>query len=231
MCHDVALHARVVRCVGRHLAWARAAGDADATRAARAAGEALLPALGLIPANPGASNELWDVLSQMPTTTRFRLYAEWKATHVESDGGFGIDYGVPRVINPRCVLRSRRLAPSRRPTRKIMRRLSKENVKEFGRALGKVAHANPLAVFNAIVVQIEAYTNMIAPVTDAFKYLTAMGYDALTFVIVEKLAEGAKNSRTTDRTFRCGSPRSRRSAATSRRNTPGSNSPRCCNTW
>ena len=32
VCHDVALHARVVRCVGRHLAWARAAGDADATR-------------------------------------------------------------------------------------------------------------------------------------------------------------------------------------------------------
>ena len=115
VCHDVALHARVVRCVGRHLAWARAAGDADATRVGeRAAGEALIPALGLIPANPGASNELWDVLSRMPTTTRFRLYAEWKATHVESDGGFGIGGGRARR---RCVPRSRRLAPSRCPTR------------------------------------------------------------------------------------------------------------------
>ena len=34
------------------------------------------------------------------------------------------------------------------------------------------------------------YTNMIAPVTDAFKYLTALSFDALTFVVIEKLAEG-----------------------------------------
>ena len=148
----------------------------------------MIPALGLIPANPGASNELWDVLSRMPTTTRFRLYAEWKATHVESDGVFGIGGG-PRAPPLRPAFAAAR-AVAVSDARKIMRRLSKENVKEFGRALGKVAHANPLAVFNAIVVQIEAYTNMIAPVTDAFKYLTAMGYDALTFVIVEKLAEG-----------------------------------------
>ena len=73
---------------------------------------------------------------------------------------------------------------------KVMRRLSKENVKEFGRKLAKSAHGNPLAVMTSIAVQIEAYTNMIAPVCDAFKYLTPLGYDVLTFVIIEKLAEG-----------------------------------------
>jgi THO complex subunit 2 len=59
-------------------------------------------------------------------------------------------------------------------TQKVMRRLSKDNVKEFGRKLGKVAHANPLAVMTMIVFQIEAYTNMITPVVDAFKYLGPM---------------------------------------------------------
>jgi hypothetical protein len=40
-------------------------------------------------------------------------------------------------------------------TRKIMRRLSKENIKEFGRKLGKVAHADPLTVTTTILSQIE----------------------------------------------------------------------------
>lgn len=59
-----------------------------------------------------------------------------------------------------------------------------ENVKEFGRKLGKLAHADPLSVFDAILSQIEVYSNMTNPVVDAFKYLTLMGYDVLTYCVV-----------------------------------------------
>ena len=114
------------------------------------------------------------MLSALPVTTRFRLYSEWKTIFTASEK--------PAFAAAKAVAES--------DTQKVMRRLSKDNVKEFGRKLSKVAHANPLAVMQAIVVQIEAYTNMIGPVCDAFKYLTALGYDVLTFVVIEKLAEG-----------------------------------------
>ena len=75
-------------------------------------------------------------------------------------------------------------------TRRVLRRLSKDNAKPFGRALGKACHANPIPALSAVVSQIEAYTNMIEPVCASFAFLTRLGYDALTFVIVEKLAGG-----------------------------------------
>ena len=75
-------------------------------------------------------------------------------------------------------------------TRRVLRRLSKDNAKPFGRALGKACHANPIPALRAVVSQIEAYTNMIEPVCASFAFLTRLGYDALTFVIVEKLAGG-----------------------------------------
>ena len=40
--------------------------------------ELLLPALSLIPANPGVSNELWALLKIFPYYIRYSLYADWK---------------------------------------------------------------------------------------------------------------------------------------------------------
>lgn len=87
-------------------------------------------------------------------------------------------------------------------TRRILKRLAKENLKQLGRMVAKLAHANPMTVLRTIVnqvsiyykllrcfyfcnrivqmeltvrfllQQIEAYRDMIAPVVDAFKYLT-----------------------------------------------------------
>ena len=125
--------------------------------------------------NAAASDEVWAVTRRLPATTRFRLYSEWNASFA---------------------------APTRRPAlvaawraaeadaKAVMRRLSKDNVREFGRKLAKAAHANPAAALSTVTKQIEAYTNMIAPVTDSFKYLTALSFDVLTFVVVSKLAEG-----------------------------------------
>jgi THO complex subunit 2 len=38
----------------------------------------LLPGLSLIPANPGISSELWELIKVFPYTTRYRLYGYWK---------------------------------------------------------------------------------------------------------------------------------------------------------
>eukprot|EP00249_Psilotum_nudum_P020964 c27916_g1_i1 orf=2-757(-) len=81
---------------------------------------------------------------------------------------------------------------SKLDTRRILKRLAKENLKQLGRMVAKIAHANPMTVLRTIVHQIEAYKDMITPVVDAFKYLTQLEYDVLEYVVIERLAQGGR---------------------------------------
>lgn len=44
---------------------------------ARVLGRVLLPALAMIPANPGVSNEVWNLLQLLPYAMRFDIYREF----------------------------------------------------------------------------------------------------------------------------------------------------------
>ncbi|KAI3701887.1 hypothetical protein L6452_27337 [Arctium lappa] len=119
-----------------------------------ALGSCLLPSLQLIPANPTVGQEIWAVLSLLPCEARYRLYGEW-----EKD-----DECSPMVLSAKQT--------SKLDTKRILKQLAKENLKQLGRMVSKLAHANPMTVLRTIVHQIEAYRDMIAPLVDAFKYLT-----------------------------------------------------------
>ncbi|KAL7000788.1 THO complex subunit 2 [Sarracenia purpurea var. burkii] len=123
-------------------------------RIEEALGTCLLPSLQLIPANPAVGQEIWEVLNLLPYEVRYRLYGEW-----EKD-----DEQIPMVLAARQT--------AKLDTRRILKRLAKENLKQLGRMVAKLAHANPMTVLRTIVHQIEAYRDMITPVVDAFKYLT-----------------------------------------------------------
>ncbi|GJM92086.1 hypothetical protein PR202_ga08514 [Eleusine coracana subsp. coracana] len=156
----------------------------DSTRAAsvvppesrieEALGSCLLPSLQLIPANPAVDMEIWGVLSLLPYETRFRLYGEWEKETEQ---------------NP-IVLAARQTA--KLDTRRLLKRLAKENLKQLGRMVAKLAHANPMTVLRTIVQQVEAYKDMIMPVVDAFKYLTQLEYDILQYIAIERLAQGGR---------------------------------------
>ncbi|KAJ6379603.1 hypothetical protein OIU76_016277 [Salix suchowensis] len=124
------------------------------SRVEEALGSCLLPSLQLVPANPAAGQEIWEVMSLLPYEVRYRLYGEW-----EKD-----DERNPMVLAARQT--------AKLDTRRILKRLAKENLKQLGRMVAKLAHANPMTVLRTIVHQIEAYRDMITPVVDAFKYLT-----------------------------------------------------------
>ncbi len=199
---DARLFCRMARLLRAHvLASAGAEAVAAAAAAAAAAGEpdgapgavaeavpaavrdavdtalrnTLLPALSLVLNSPAAASEVWSVLALFPYTTRFRLYADWRAA---SAG----DAAPPALAAA--------AAEATQETKKVLRRLSKDNVKDFGRRLGKAAHAAPLPVCATLLAQIEAYSSMIAPVVDALKYLTPLGYDVVTFVLLDMLSSG-----------------------------------------
>ncbi|KAG8382675.1 hypothetical protein BUALT_Bualt05G0101900 [Buddleja alternifolia] len=143
-------------------------------RIEEALGTCLLPSLQLIPANPAVGQELWELMSLLPYEVRYRLYGEW-----EKD-----DERFPMLLAARQT--------ARLDTRRILKRLAKENLKQLGRMVAKLAHANPMTVLRTIVHQIEAYKDMIAPVVDAFKYLTQLEYDILEYVVIERLAQGGR---------------------------------------
>ncbi|KAJ8760884.1 hypothetical protein K2173_021922 [Erythroxylum novogranatense] len=135
----------------------------------------LLPSLQLVPANPAVGQEIWEVMNLLPYEVRYRLYGEW-----EKDDEW----------NP-MILAARQTA--KLDTRRILKRLAKENLKQLGRMVAKLAHANPMTVLRTIVHQIEAYRDMITPVVDAFKYLTQLEYDILEYVVIERLAQGGRD--------------------------------------
>ncbi|KAJ1286808.1 hypothetical protein BS78_03G380500 [Paspalum vaginatum] len=139
-----------------------------------ALGSCLFPSLQLIPANPAVDMEIWGVLSLLPYETRYRLYGEWEKETEQ---------------NP-IVLAARQTA--KLDTRRLLKRLAKENLKPLGRMVAKLAHANPMTVLRTIVQQVEAYRDMITPVVDAFKYLTQLEYDILQYIVIERLAQGGR---------------------------------------
>uniref|UniRef100_A0A2P2MC08 THO complex subunit 2 n=5 Tax=Rhizophora mucronata TaxID=61149 RepID=A0A2P2MC08_RHIMU len=144
-------------------------------RVEEALGTCLLPSLQLIPANPAVGQEIWEVMNLLPYEVRYRLYGEW-----EKD-----DERNPMILAARQT--------AKLDTRRILKRLAKENLKQLGRMVAKLAHANPMTVLRTIVHQIEAYRDMITPVVDAFKYLTQLEYDILEYVVIERLAQGGRD--------------------------------------
>ncbi|KAJ3678301.1 hypothetical protein LUZ60_002104 [Juncus effusus] len=144
-------------------------------RVTEALSSCLLPSLQLIPANPAIGQEIWEVLSLLSYEVRYRLYGEW-----EKD-----DERNPTVLFTRQI--------AKLDTRRILKRLAKENLKQLGRMVAKLAHANPMTVLRTIVQQIEAYRDMITPVVDAFKYLTQLEYDILEYVVIERLAQEGRD--------------------------------------
>ncbi|XP_042502720.1 THO complex subunit 2-like isoform X2 [Macadamia integrifolia] len=143
-------------------------------RVEEALGTCLLPSLQLIPANPAVGQEIWEVLCLIPYEVRYRLYGEW-----EKD-----DERIPMVLAAKQT--------AKLDTRRILKRLAKENLKQLGRMMAKLAHANPMIVLRTIVHQIEAYRDMITPVVDAFKYLTQLEYDVLEYIVIERLVQGGR---------------------------------------
>ena len=145
--------------------------------------EVFLPSLSLLPANCCLAEEIWAVLRHFPYVQRYRLYDGWKGDTTSSH---------PVLMKSKAaVLKS---------IKKLMQRVSKENVKPTGRQLGKLSHASPGLLFTYILSQIQVYDNLIGPVVDSLKYLTNLSFDVLGFCIIESLNDPNRTKNKTDGT-------------------------------
>ena len=111
-----------------------------------------------------------------PYHIRYRLYGMWK---VETYS-----------LHPQLL---KRKAQMQKSIKRIMQRVSKENVKQTSRQLGKLTHSSSGLLFDYILSQIQLYDNMIGPVVDSFKYLTSLSFDVLGYSIIEALNNPEKD--------------------------------------
>ncbi|KAF5403608.1 Tho complex subunit 2 [Paragonimus heterotremus] len=132
--------------------------------------EVLLPSLNLVDANCCLAEEIWQLMRFMPYDHRYRLYGQWRHISAQNE---------PRIIRKNAQMLVRAKA--------IMKRLSKENVKPMGRQLGTLSHSNPGLLFDHVLNTVQLYTNLVGPVVEALKYVSSLGYDVLTFCIIEAL--------------------------------------------
>ncbi|PNS15621.1 hypothetical protein CAC42_880 [Sphaceloma murrayae] len=136
----------------------------------------LVPALSLTSKNPAAANEIFDILRLFPTSTRYSIYAEWH---------FGPTARLPDM--------KRAFDRTRLEAKDVLKRISKTNMKPMGKALAKVAFGSPGIVLQTAINQMESYENLIEVFVECSRYFTFLGYDVLTWCLLNALGGNSRS--------------------------------------
>lgn len=131
--------------------------------------EFLLPAISFSEGNPGTMASIWEILCRFSFQERYSLYGEW-----------GTEF-YKKTIEAKLLK-----ARVERSVKYVMRRVEKNNIRRCGRDIGKLAHSNPMIVFNVILDQVQNFDNMAPLMADACRYLGDFSYDVLGYVLTEK---------------------------------------------
>ncbi|KAG6831879.1 hypothetical protein H0H92_006996 [Tricholoma furcatifolium] len=135
----------------------------------------LLRALPLIRGNAVCTVEVWNIIRQYSTTSRWHLYGEWKSKMYES--------------HPELQVRQ---SQAKSETKAILRRLSSNSNDTLSGTVAKLAHSNPCIFFDRAVHQIMSYDNLANVVIQALRYVTNMGFDVLVYIIVDAFSDPNK---------------------------------------
>lgn len=141
----------------------------------------VLPCIASASPNPSLLDEIWSLLAKYPHPIRYAVYTLWT-----------------EQFNSASLEEAKNSSVAE--AKRLLRRLSKENVKQLGRSIAKQCHTNPIFVFQIILEQIQAYENLILPVVDCLKYVTPLGLDVLSFCIIQTLTDTDKARLKTDGT-------------------------------
>ena len=135
-----------------------------------------LNSLSLFPSNPAVATDLWAVLNHLPYSIRYQLYKQWTASDMQNFQDLEL---------PLWNLESE--AKASKEIRYVLKRLSRENVREMSRQIAKVAHSNPLIVFSTMLQQIESYDNLVEVMVESQRFVNPLGSDILVYCILNRL--------------------------------------------
>ena len=150
--------------------------EANRLRWIRLTKRLLVPALSVTRHNSGTVGEVWLLLKRFPITVRYNIYAEWFTGQTS------------RLPDLKAAFDL-----SRAETKDVLKRISKKNTKQMARALAKIATSSPGVVFNVALNQIESYDNLSEVIVDCARYFTDLGYDVLTWSVMNALGARGRN--------------------------------------
>ena len=130
----------------------------------------IVPALSLTKCLPGVVNEVYELIKNFPTMTRYSIYAEWYQGQTSRLSDIKVAFEQVRA-----------------ETKDVLKRISKTNVKPMARALARAAYSSPGIVFQVAIAQIESYDNLVETVVECARYFTYLSYDVLTWSILSSL--------------------------------------------
>ena len=173
---DVKLYAKLVRVFGSGLRPSSSLSEDNKGVVVDVFRTILVPALGLVSSNPGIASDVYAEIKGLPYVERFQMYAHWASVGYEGDPLLGFVR-----------------AKTEFDIRSVLRRLSQENYRQYGRVLGKLSHGNPIVVFESILSQLSTYDNLIEPVVEAFKYMTPLSHDVLSYCLIAAMADPTRS--------------------------------------
>lgn len=141
----------------------------------------IVPAVSLTKCNPGAVNEVFELINKFSTPTRYNIYAEWYSGQTS------------RLPDMKSAFDQ-----AKAETKDVLKRISKTTLKPMARALSKVAYANPGIVFSVAIAQLESYDNIVDAVVDCARYFTFLAYDVLIWSLMSALGGTGRNRVQTD---------------------------------
>ncbi|KAL9610840.1 MAG: hypothetical protein Q9167_004480 [Letrouitia subvulpina] len=136
----------------------------------------LVPALSLTKRNPGAVNEVFDLIKKFSLATRYSFYAEW--------------YQGPTSRLPDIKAA---FDKTKAGTRDILKRISRTNIKPMARALAKIVYPSPGVSFQVAIALIEAYDNIAETFTECARYFTYLAYDVLSWSLITAINGGGRS--------------------------------------
>jgi THO complex subunit 2 len=145
----------------------------------------LLPALSASNITASFDVDVWRLLNCFPYTVRFGLYGEWrdvtcgngpKACPIAAQAANEASRDVKRALQ-------RVTAASSNPTGGIV----PQQDRGPARALAKLSHSNPCALWSTVVTQVKSYPNIGTFIVEAGRYMTQLSMDVAGFVLVEAL--------------------------------------------
>lgn len=137
----------------------------------------LLSSVCAIEDNPIPIHKAYDILKFFDVEDRYNLYGELHAVLAKNNPHVKIVYG-----------------RAEKATKDVLKRLSKENVKQIMRKLAKISFANPLPCFLTVLQQIESYDNLNSLVVETASFFSEYGWDNLTLAILMRLTASGRSN-------------------------------------
>ncbi|KAI0566109.1 THO complex subunit 2 [Gracilaria domingensis] len=141
--------------------------------------EVILPAFSLLQSNTGLANAIWDVLKELPHTTRWKLYG-----YLQDD------------VTKTCAVYKVVADRASYEMKYILKRITTDNAGSFLTSVAKLTTGQALPAFNATLDRVQGYpadTVTISPVIEACRNCTNLAIDMLLYLLLDRMANSERN--------------------------------------